>query len=116
MNTNDSSENDTSLRALLQEWKPEASLPPRFQEQVWRRIEWAETAPVPSVSLAAVFANWLTNLLPRPALATAYVAVLLVIGASAGWSHARQETARVTGELSARYAQTVDPYQTTPQP
>ena len=116
MKTNNSNENDTSLRALLQEWKPEASLPPRFQEQVWRRIERAETAPVPSVSLATVLANWLTNLLPRPALATAYVAVLLVIGASVGWSQARQETARVTGELSARYAQTVDPYQTTPQP
>lgn len=116
MKTDNSNENDVPLRALLQEWKPEASLPPRFQEQVWRRIERAETAPVPSVSLATVFANWLTNLLPRPALATAYVAVLLVIGASAGWSQARQETARVSGELSARYAQTVDPYQTTPQP
>jgi hypothetical protein len=116
MKTNNSNENDASLRALLQEWKPEASLPPRFQEQVWRRIERAESALVPSVSLAAVFANWLTNLLPRPALATAYVTVLLVVGASVGWSQARQETARVTGELSARYAQAVDPYQTTPQP
>ena len=116
MKTNNSNENDTSLRALLQEWKPEAPLPPRFQEQVWRRIERAEAAPVPSVSPATVFANWLTNLLPRPALATAYVAVLLVIGASVGWSQARQETARVTSELSARYAQAVDPYQTTPQP
>ncbi len=116
MKTNNSNENETSLRALLQESKQEASLPPRFQEQVWRRIERAETAPVPTVSLATVFANWLTNLLPRPALATAYVAVLLIIGASVGWSQARQETARVTGELSARYAQAVDPYRTTPQP
>ena len=116
MKTNNSNDNDASLRALLHEWKPEGSLPPRFQEQVWRRIERAETAPVPTVSLATVFANWLTNLLPRPALATAYVAVLLVIGASVGWSQARQETARVSGELSTRYAQTVDPYQTTPQP
>lgn len=116
MKTDNSNENDTSLRALLQEWKPEASLPPRFQEQVWRRIERAEAAPVSSVSLAAVFANWLTNLLPRPALATAYLALLLSIGASAGWSKARQETARVAGELSARYAQAVDPYRTTPKP
>ena len=116
MKINNFNENDSSLRALLQEWKPEASLPPRFQEQVWQRIERAEAAPEPLISLAAVFANWLTNLLTRPALATAYVAVLLVIGASAGWSQARQETARVTGELSARYAQEVDPYQTTPQP
>ena len=116
MKTNNSNENDASLRALLRKWKPEASLPPRFQEQVWRRIERAETAPMSSVSLAAVFANWLTNLLPKPALATAYVTVLFVVGASVGWSQARQETARVTGELSTRYAQTVDPYQATPQP
>jgi len=116
MKTDNPNENDVPLRALLQEWKPEAALPPRFQEQVWRRIERAEAAPVPTVSLAAVFANWLTNLLPRRTLATAYVAVLLVTGASVGWSQARQETARVAGELSARYAQTVDPYQTTPQP
>ncbi|MBX3732884.1 MAG: hypothetical protein KF791_09845 [Verrucomicrobiae bacterium] len=116
MKTDNSNTNTPGLRALLKEWKQEASLPPRFQEQVWRRIERAEAAPVPSVSLATVFANWLTNLLPRPALATAYVAVLLAIGASVGWSQARQETARVAGELSARYAQAVDPYQTTLQP
>lgn len=116
MKINNSDENDTSLRELLQEWKPEVALPSRFQEQVWRRIECADATPALSVSLATVFANWLTNLLPRPALATAYVAGLLVIGASVGWTQARQETARVTGELSARYAQAVDPYQTTPQP
>jgi hypothetical protein len=116
MKTNNSNENDASLRALLQEWKPEASLPPRFQEQVWRRIERAETAPAPAISLAAMFANWIATVLPRPALATAYVTVLLVIGASVGWSQARQESARVAGELSARYAQTVDPYQGVPQP
>ena len=116
MKTDNSNENDAHLRALLKEWTPEASLPPRFQEQVWRRIERAPTAPTPSVSLAAVFANWLTDLLPKPALATAYVTLLLIIGASAGWNQARQETARVTGELSARYAQAVDPYQAPPQP
>lgn len=116
MKTDNSNENDVRLRALLQEWKPEASLPPRFQEQVWRRIERTETAPAPSISLATVFAHWITHLLPKPALATAYVAALLAIGASVGWSQARQETARVTGELSARYAQAVDPYQTTAQP
>jgi hypothetical protein len=116
MKPTNSKENNASLRALLQEWKPEASLPPRFQERVWRCIERVETAPVPSVSLATVLTNWLTNLLPRPALATAYVAVLLGIGASVGWSQARQETTRMTGELSTRYAQAVDPYKTAPQP
>ncbi len=105
---------DAPLDALLQEWKVKPSLPPRFNEQVWRRIEHAETAPAPSVSLATVFANWIATMLPRPALATAYVAVLLAIGAGVGWSQARHETARVTSDLSARYAQAVDPYQTNP--
>lgn len=105
---------DAPLDALLQEWKVKPSLPPRFNEQVWRRIERAETAPAPSVSLATVFANWIATMLPRPALATAYVTVLLAIGASVGWSQARQETARVSSDLSARYAQAVDPYQANP--
>lgn len=116
MKTDNSNENEASLHALLKEWKPEASLPPRFQAQVWRRIEHDQTAPIPTATFSQLFANWLVTRLPRPALATAYVAVLLLIGASAGWSQARQETARVTGELSARYAQAVDPYHTTPQP
>ena len=105
---------DAPLDTLLHEWKVKPSLPPRFNEQVWRRIERAEIAPARSVSLATVFANWIGTMLPRPALATAYVAVLLVIGASAGWNQARQETARVTSDLSARYAQAVDPYQAHP--
>ena len=105
---------DAPLDALLQEWKVKPSLPPRFNEQVWRRIERAETAPAPSVSFATVFANWIATMLPRPALATAYMAALLVIGAGVGWSQARQETARVSTELGARYAQAVDPYQANP--
>ncbi len=116
MKTDHSNENDAPLCALLKAWQPEASLPPRFQKQVWRRMERDETALAPSFSLATYFANWLTDLVPRPALATAYLAVLVLIGASAGWSQARQETARVTGELGTRYAQTVDPYQTTRRP
>ena len=105
---------DAPVDTLLHEWKVKPSLPPRFNEQVWRRIERAETAPAPSVSLATVFANWIATMLPRPALATAYVAVLLVIGAGVGWSQARQETARVSSDLSARYVQAVDPYQANP--
>lgn len=105
---------DAPLHALLREWKVKPSLPPRFNEQVWRRIERAETAPAPSVSFAAGLSNWMATMLPRPAFATAYVTVLLVIGASIGWSHARQETARVSSNLSTRYVQAVDPYQGTP--
>jgi len=55
---------DPSLDALLQEWQVKPSLPPRFSEQVWRRIGSAETAPAPSVSLAMEFANWIAIMLP----------------------------------------------------
>lgn len=105
---------DAPLDELLQEWKVKPSLPPRFQEQVWRRIESAEITPASTVTLAQVFAEWVVSKLPRPALAMAYVTVLLVIGAGAGWSQARQESARVRTELGARYAQAVDPYQPNP--
>jgi hypothetical protein len=37
---------------------------------------------------------------------------LLTIGVSAGWTQARQETARVKGELGERYIRMLDPYQT----
>jgi len=111
MKTDNPDGNDAALRALLKEWKPEPALPPRFQEQVWGRIERAETTPTPSPWLASVFANWITNLLPKPALAMSYATVLLAIGAGVGWSRARQETARVADELGARYARAVDPYQ-----
>jgi len=114
MKPDNSNESDAPLRALLNEWKSEAPLPPCFQEQVWHRIERTETRSAPTMTFAQVFSKWLATKLPRPALATAYVALLLAIGASIGWSQARQETERVTGELSARYAQAVDPYRTQP--
>lgn len=116
MKTEKFNQDDAPLHALLTEWKPEASLPPRFQEQVWRRIERAETALAPTVSLAAVLSNWIANLLPKPALAAAYMTVLLIAGASIGWSQARQESHRVSSELGTRYAQSVDPYQLARQP
>jgi hypothetical protein len=49
--------------------------------------------------------------LPRPALAASYVAILLAIGVTAGWTQARHETARVKGELGQRYIRVLDPYQ-----
>lgn len=104
------SDNDRQLSKLLREWKPEASLPPRFQEAVWRRIESSQAPAKPSAW--AVVSHWIGTLLPRPALATAYVAVLLTIGATAGWAQAHQTNTRVKGELGDRYVRVLDPYQT----
>ena len=111
MNTNQAKHEDAPLRALLKEWKATPSLPPSFQEEVWRRIERAETQPIVSVPLWGVWTNWIAAVLPRPVLATAYVAVLLAIGATVGWAHARQETGRVSDTLRIGYVRAVDPYQ-----
>ena len=102
---------DETLNKVLHEWKADASLPPRFQESVWRKIENATAARANTPSVGSVFAHWIGTLLPRPAMATAYLAVLLVIGATAGWTQAHQTNTRVKDELGQRYVQVLDPYQ-----
>lgn len=104
--------NDEKLSKVLREWKSEVSLPPRFQEGVWRQIESESTARSKRSSVLDVFAHWIGTLLPRPVMATAYVAVLLAVGVSAGWAQAHQTNARVKGELGDRYVRVLDPYQT----
>ncbi len=113
MKTNEPSNHDEALDKVLKEWRTDAALPQRFQEAVWRRIERAEPVRAPTApSVWTVIAHWIGTVLPRPALATAYVAVLLAVGVTAGWAQARQENARVKGELGERYVRVLDPYQT----
>ena len=45
MKNNEPGNHDDALRNVLKEWRTDASLPPRFQEAVWRRIEQAERTP-----------------------------------------------------------------------
>jgi len=112
MKTNEPGNQYEALRKVLKEWRTDAPLPPRFQETVWRRIENAESSSASaSPSAWTVVAHWIGTVLPRPALATAYVAVLLAIGVTAGWAQARQETARVRSDLGDRYVRVLDPYQ-----
>jgi hypothetical protein len=106
----DPGNHDEELGKLLKEWRSEISVPPRFQESVWRRIERAQAPTTHSVW--TLVAHWVGTVLPRPALAASYVAVLLTIGVTAGWTEARQTMARVKGELGDRYVQSLDPYQT----
>ena len=109
MKTNEPGNHDEALRKVLKEWRTDTALPPRFQEEVWRRIERAQT-PV-ALSAWAVMIHRIGVVLPRPALAASYVAVLLAIGVTVGWAQARQETARVKDELGQRYVRVLDPYQ-----
>ena len=108
MNTNEPDNRDEALRKLLKEWRTDTSLPPRFQEAVWQRIERAQSPVMPSLRL--VIAHWIGALLPRPALATSYVAVLLAVGVTVGWAQAHQTNTHVRDELGQRYVRVLDPY------
>jgi hypothetical protein len=108
MNTNEPTNRDKALRKLLKEWRTDASLPPRFQETVWQRIELAQTPVSPSVWSA--IAHWIGTSLPRPALAVSYVTLLLAVGMTVGWTQAREKTTRVRDELGQRYVRALDPY------
>lgn len=112
MKTNEQGNSDEALRRVLKEWRTDAPLPPGFQQSVWFRIERSERAPVSiGALLSATINHLLGRMLSRPGYAVAYVAVLLVIGATAGWIHAGQETHRVKNELGERYVRLMDPYQ-----
>ena len=110
MSDNRPEEKGDRFERALSQWRVSSPLPPRFQEAVWRRIERAERVASPSVW--AVIAHWIGTMLPRPALAASYIALLLAIGVTAGWAQARQETERVKSELGERYVRVLDPYQT----
>lgn len=102
-------DSDAKLRNLIREWKGDLSLPPRFQEGVWLRIEAENKAKAQSalqhfiLSVQALFA--------RPIFATACVTLFMAVGLSIGWVQAREQKARIDSSLSTRYVQSVDPYQ-----
>jgi hypothetical protein len=87
---------DAKLGALLRASRVAPALPPRFQENVWRRIEDAE-APVPSTS-GLSWLDALAALVLRPRFALATVTVLIVAGALLG--------VRVGSQIARRDAQT----------
>lgn len=110
MNTNDPLNDDQALRTVLKEWKVQAPLPPRFQAQVWRRIERNDTLARSEPSVWTLMRRWFAGALTRPALAAGCALFLLVAGAGFGWAQARHDSSRVSDELSLRYVKMMDPY------
>ncbi len=106
---NNQRNDDEMLRITLREWKEQSPLPPRFQEQVWRRIERAETE---GKTTRWNFLRSIEMLFARPVLAVSYVVVLLAVGMSAGLWQVERRTAKVDSTLERLYVQSVDPYQT----
>ena len=109
MKPNEPGKPDQALHKVLKEWRVETPLPPHFRDAVWQRIDRVQKTATPSIWTIAV--QWISTLLPRPALAASCLAVVLTVGATAGWAQARQETARLHNELGQRYVRILDPYQ-----
>lgn len=104
-----STEDAERLSRLLHEWQPDASLPPRFQEQVWHRItRWERSGPP---GLWAGFARWAEAAFSRPAVAVAYLALLLCLGLGSGYWQAQSKSQRAEARWRQLYVQSVDPYQ-----
>jgi hypothetical protein len=108
MQTKDPNDPDGPLHGVLQEWRVTDSLPPRFQERVWQRIERGETH---KSSPAWVLLYRILEDFRRPALASSYIAFLLLLGVGAGYWHARIDSERASHELGTRYVRMMDPYQ-----
>ncbi len=109
MKPNHQPENDERLHEALRQWTVDVPLPPRFQEQVWRRIAREEARPRPT--LWARLLKVLEVSLPRPQVAYSYVAILMLVGVVGGAWAAQRQTSRLDAALGSRYVQSVDPYQ-----
>lgn len=94
MKENNLSPDDPRIGALLRQARPSPALPPRFQQNVWRRIEDAEAPAKADSCLDALAA-----LILRPRFALAAAAVMLLAGALAGTLEGRQ-VARHDAEMN----------------
>jgi hypothetical protein len=79
MKENNQPPDDPQIGALLRQARVSPGLPPRFQQNVWRRIEDAE-APAKSES----WLDGLVNLILRPRFAFAAAVVMLLAGGLMG--------------------------------
>lgn len=77
---------DPQVRALLRQARVSPGLPPRFRQNVWRRIENAEATMKPASWLDALAA-----LILRPRFALTAAAALLLAGVFLGALEGRQE-------------------------
>ena len=92
---------DGKLSALLRASRVSPSLPPRFQDHVWRRIEEAE-APLKAGS----WLDALANLILRPRFAMVAATILVFAGALFG-AHTGAQSAHQEAQM--RYLEAVAP-------
>jgi hypothetical protein len=103
MTEENSNLNDSKLSDLLRSARSMPSLPPRFQEGVWRRIEESESPATTSrVSWLEAVVAWAL----RPKFALAAAVILVATGSLAG---ARQGNQAAQQDAQTRYVASVAP-------
>lgn len=93
MNSLNQNPNEDALSPLLRESRPQPALPPRFQENVWRRIEQAEARPQAQTWLEA-----LASLMLKPRFTIATVTVVLLAGTLLGSMNGKAQARLVAQE------------------
>jgi hypothetical protein len=93
---------DARLSSLLRDARTAPSLPPRFREGVWRRIEESETPASARVGWLDALASWAL----RPRFAIAAALVLICAGSIFG---AVQGTQANHQDAQSRYVASVAP-------
>jgi hypothetical protein len=99
MNTPNLNPEDGQLSSLLQESRPTPGLPPRFQENVWRRIEQKHAE-----ATATSWVESLAALVLKPRFVLASVCGLVVAGALLG---SLNGTAHARHDAQERYVSSV---------
>ncbi len=94
----------TQISVLLRQARVSPQLPPRFQQNVWRRIKDADT-----LTKSESWLDALANLVLRPRIAMATATVLLLAGILAGTLEGRQ-VARQDAQMT--YLASVAPHST----
>ena len=102
MNHENPNPNDEKLSTILRGARSLPSLPPRFQEGVWRRIEESEAPATARRSWLDALASWAL----RPRFALAIAVVLVCAGSLVG---AREGQQSVREQAQIRYLAAVAP-------
>jgi hypothetical protein len=96
---------EEKLKTLLKSWSPKTDLPPRFESEVWRRIELAQEKHASWFSF-----DWLIRITNQPRLAFALVMAAVVLGAGLAPLQALRSYRHDMATSEARYVHSVDPF------
>lgn len=109
MNPTRPSREDPELSEVLQSWQPTPNLPPRFHQEVWRRIE-QKRREAQASNPWQILSRRLLLILARPRFALGYLLVLLALGSGAGWVQGHASTEAFDRSLQGRYIASIDPF------